>query len=312
MNKFKRSWLLFKTSIAVIQQNKRLLVFPILTLGFTFLILLFFITPVVFQPTGYHVNQPEHWKAVGGMFFVEQTTATPGGGEASSTTVSLKPAGMVGAVLVYFVSMLLATFFNVAFYSEIIGALKGQPVSIRRGLAFANTKWKPILMWTLFAGLIGLLIRQIEERVGFLARFIVSLIGTAWSVACIFVIPVLVCDEATVNPLQILKKSALTLKKTWGESLIGYAGIQFGGVLVMFASLLLLGGAVVISIMAHTFWIIAVAAVLWLFAIIAWSYVIGVASQVYRCALFLYASEGLIAEPYNRELLDMAWKTRKG
>ena len=74
---------------------------------------------------------------------------------------------------------------------------------------------------------------------------------------------------------------------------------------------LLLGGAVLVSILAHTFWIIAVAAVLWLGGIIAWSYVIGVASQVYRCALFLYASEGLISEPYNRELLDMAWKIKK-
>ena len=37
---------------------------------------------------------------------------------------------------IYFVSMFLATFFNVAFYNEIIAALNGKGVSFARGLAW--------------------------------------------------------------------------------------------------------------------------------------------------------------------------------
>ena len=55
----------------------------------------------------------------------------------------------------YFVSMFLATFSNVAFYHEIMQALNGQPVFIRRGFRFAATRWKAVLLWSLFAGLVG-------------------------------------------------------------------------------------------------------------------------------------------------------------
>jgi hypothetical protein len=288
------------------------LIFPILTLVFTFVIMLLFIAPVVFQRTGYHVTQAEHWAAVGKSLVAENAAAASRPGKTGdNANYSLRPIMLVYGGLIYFVSMFLATFFNVAFYSEIMGALRGNPVSIPRGLAFACGKWRVILLWTLFAGIIGLIIRAIEERLEFLGRFIVGLIGTAWSVACVFVIPVLVCEEETVNPLLILKKSAVTLRKTWGESLIGYAGIRFGGALVSVASLLWLGGAVALSISLKSYWLIGGAMALWVAAMIALSYVTSVASQVYRCALFLYASEGTIPPPYNQDLLNMAWKMKK-
>ena len=41
------------------------------------------------------------------------------------------------------------------------------------------------------------------------------------------------------------------------------------------------------------------------------SYLTGVASQVYKGALYLYAAEGVIPAPYSREMLDMAWKFKK-
>jgi hypothetical protein len=58
-------------------------------------------------------------------------------------------------------------------------------------------------------------------------------------------------------------------------------------------------------------WLIAITGVVWLFALVAWSYVTSVASQVYKGALYLYAAEGIVAEPYDREMLDMAWKFKK-
>ena len=48
-----------------------------------------------------------------------------------------------------------------------------------------------------------------------------------------------------------------------------------------------------------------------MWTLFAWSYLSSVASQVYKGALYLYAAEGIIPEPYNREMLDMAWKFKK-
>jgi hypothetical protein len=32
---------------------------------------------------------------------------------------------------------------------------------------------------------------------------------------------------------------------------------------------------------------------------------------VYKGALYLYAAEGVIAEPFSKEMLDVAWKFKK-
>src|SRR5436853_571757 len=163
---------------------------------------------------------------------------------------------LVYFAILYFVSMFIATFVNVAFYQQIMNALSGQPVSIAGGLRFAATKWQSILMWTLFAGVVGYAIKALEERFGLIGRLVMRLVGTAWSIACVFVIPVIITSEKSANPLNVLKESALTLKRTWGESLIGYAGVSFGSVVILLLSLIWLAGGIFISVSLHLFWLI--------------------------------------------------------
>ena len=306
MNKLRRSWILFKCSVSIVLQNKKLLVFPILSFVFTMLILGFVIMPVAFQPTGHSFNQGAHWKAVANTLVVAKSTAANPG----RTDVTLKPVAVGIGIGIYMVSMFLATFFNVAFFHQILQALRGNAVSVQAGLRFAISKISGIAMWSLFAGVVGLIIKTLEERLDAIGRIILKLVGTAWSVASVFVIPVLIV-EPSINPVTVLRKSASTLKKTWGESLAGYLGLQFGGLLVLLGSILFLGGAIFASAALNNFWILAGAAIAWIVGLIAFGYLTSVASQVYRCALFVYASEGTIPQPYNSELLEMAWKMKK-
>ena len=203
------------------------------------------------------------------------------------------------------------TFFNVAFYNEILAALSGQPVSIGRGLKFACTRWKAVLMWTLFAGLVGMIIRALEQRFGVIGQVMMRLLGAVWSVACVFVIPVIVTEEETANPIEVLKKSALTLTRTWGESLIGYAGVSIGGGIIMLASLLWLGAGIFVATSLHSVALGALAVLSWLVGVCILSYLMGVASQIFRCALFLYATRGTLPDPYNEEMMALAWKMKK-
>jgi hypothetical protein len=218
---------------------------------------------------------------------------------------------MVYFAVMYFVSMFCATFCNVAFYQQILNALNGQAVSISEGIRFAFSKWKPILMWTLFAGLVGYIIKTLEQRFGWIGQWILKLLGTAWSIACVFVIPVIITEADASNPFEVLKKSALTLKKTWGESLIGYVGVSFGGVLILLFSLIWLGCGIALSVSLHLYWLTAVIVLAWLVAIILWSYIMSVASQIFRCALYLYASQGTLPAPYTPEMAALAWKAKK-
>jgi len=307
MNKFQRSWLLLKSSLSIIARNKQLLVFPIIIFSLTVVIVLFFLAPAVLRPTGYSYTQPEHWQAINHSLF----TRTEGAAGQDGSQFGFTPAAIAYLVLLYFVSMFFATFFNVAFYNEILAALSGQPVSIGRGLNFACKRWKAVLMWTLFAGLVGLIIKAIEQRLEIVGRIVARFIGLAWSIASVFVIPIIVREEQGANPLNLLKKSAGILKRTWGEALIGYAGLAVANTLIVIGSVVLLMGALFVSFALDNYWLIAITGVFWLFTMFAWSYVTSVASQVYKGALYLYAAEGVVAEPYNQEMLDMAWKFKK-
>ena len=97
MNKLRRSWILFKCSVSVVLQNKKLLVFPILSFVFTMLILGFVIMPVAFQPTGHSFGQAAHWKAVTDTLVVAKTTTAQSN---RTTELALKPVAIgIGAGL---------------------------------------------------------------------------------------------------------------------------------------------------------------------------------------------------------------------
>jgi hypothetical protein len=270
-------------------------------------IVLFFLSALVLRPTGHSYFSGEHWQAITGSIFRESAVAS---GQ-HSTQTTLSPAAGAYLVFVYFVSMFLATFFNVAFYNEIIAALRGQPVSIGRGLRFACTKWKSVLLWTLFAGLVGLIIKAIEERLAFVGQIIARFIGLAWSIASVFVIPIIVREEQTANPLKLLQHSAGILKRTWGEALIGYVGLAFANTLILIVSAVGFLITMFVSISLNNYWILGGAGAVWLVALFAWAYLTSVASHIYKGALYLYAAEGVIAEPYNQEMLEMAWKYKQ-
>jgi hypothetical protein len=50
---------------------------------------------------------------------------------------------------------------------------------------------------------------------------------------------------------------------------------------------------------------------MWLVTVIAFGYLVGVAGHIYRAALYVYATEGVVPVPYTAELMDAAWKVKK-
>ena len=303
MSKFQKSWALLKCAFRVVFEHKRLLLFPVILSLLMIVMAAFFLAPVALWPTGHGLAEGAHWQAVARQWTIR---GDRGG------NLGLTPAGYALAAAFYLLATCLATFVNVAFYSQTLNALRGRPVSVSAGLRLAWSRLGPIVAWSLFTGLIGLIIRQIEERVGLVGRWIVGLIGLAWSVASVFAVPIIVVGAEGAHPLRILKTSAATLKKTWGESLLGYLGLQFGGLLVLLGSVVLLAVAIAASIALNTFWIIAVTAAAWFLALIAFCCLLNVAGQVYRGALYLYATEGTAPGPFDAEQMNAAWKMKAG
>lgn len=309
MTRLQNSWDLFTKSLTVMVVHKKLLFFPFITVALTALIIIFFIAPVALQPTGYKYTELQHWQAVGRTIFTENSADAIKNHD-KRQSVQLTNNGKLFAAVIYFAVMFLATFFTVAFYHEILQALNGQDVEIIRGLTFAGKKIPSILIWSLFAGLIGYMIRMLEEKVGLFGKIVFGIIGIAWSVASIFVIPFII-TETSANPFHLLRQSADTLKKTWGEALIGYVGIQLGGFVIFISSLVMLAGAVLIAIQLQSVSFMIMVFALWLTGILAFSYLTAVANHIYRCALYIFAAEGKIPAPFDQAAMQSAWKMKE-
>lgn len=313
MSKLDRSWELFGRAIQVIRENKGLLLFPILTTCSTLVLLLCFLIPIAYWSAGSQIwrdlNGPGRWDTILNLW---QSWGSHRPVGHATAPAHANGAGYALFALVYLVSMFQATFFNVAFYSQILNALNGRPVSVSAGLRVALARWKAILAWSLFTGAVGIVIRTLEERMSFVGRLILGYVGMAWSVATVFVVPVIVREQDGANPVQLVKVSAGALRRTWGESLIGYLGLQVGaGILFMF-SLLFLGLGIYLSYALLSLWLAGIIGGLWLACVFAFAYACTVADLVYRGALFVYATEGVVPGPFDQAQMDMAWKVKAG
>ena len=98
-----------------------------------------------------------HWQAISHSLFANSP-------DANGQRAGFTPGAMAYFAFLYFLAMFIATFCNVAFYHEILAALGGEKVSLGRGFKFACSRLSSILMWTLFAGLIGLLVQGNQEK----------------------------------------------------------------------------------------------------------------------------------------------------
>lgn len=303
--KLSRALQLFKSSVRVLQEQPKLLVFPIMTGLLTSAIALFFLAPV-----GLVLVAP-HLVANGKIQALADSIGFLRVDRAGGFNFQVQPLGSAILAGAYLLNMFLATMASVAFNHQIIEALNGRPVSISRGIAEACARWKSVLLWSLVAGLVGLLIRALEERLSFIGRLVAGLIGLAWSVACIFAIPILAREPGLSNPFKVLSKSAETITSTWGETLAGYVGMKGTNFLVFWISLLFWAAVGAAAFLLSNAWILLIAAVPWLIALIIYSYVASIASRVYLCALYLYAAEGYVPGQYDASMMSLGWKLKK-
>lgn len=305
MSRFDRTLRLFKASLTVMTHHRRLLVFPLIVAAATFAVALLFLLPVGTQQTGQSYFSFKHWWAVLSDLFKS---------ERSGRGASAEQGGMLTLIhfaAFYFTTMAVATFCNVAFYHEILKALKGETVSVRDGIQFAISKWRAVLLWTLLVSAVGVLLRSLEKRASIFGQITVAFVGVAWSVASVFAIPVLIHETETLNPFKIVKKSAATVKKVWGESLIGYVGVSIGSAYVAMFSIVFLGGGIYLASASPTLKLLPIVIGSWLLMVVSFSLFCSVASKIFRCALFVYATEGNLPAPYNKEMMATAWKWAK-
>ena len=200
-NAFSRSWEITKLSFNVIRKDKELLLFPLLAGIFSILFMVAMVFPTI-------------------IIWFLKGTAQQSFGIFEYAIIFVTHLGLA----------FIATFFNVCVVYTTKERFNGGNATFGESIKFALSKVHLIFAWSLVSATVGLILRLLDrmaERSGHVGRIILSMLtavlGLAWSIVTIFVVPGMVYHD--LGPIEAIKRSVQTLRKTWGESLIRYLGL---------------------------------------------------------------------------------------
>jgi hypothetical protein len=209
----------------------------------------------------------------------------------------------IGAFLFYVITYGVVIFFNAALASCVLRNLEGKPVSILTGLHDAATLLPQILGWALLSATIGMILKTIERRSGFIGGIVTKMLGFTWTLVTFLVVPILVAEH--VGPVDAVRKSAQTLRQRWGEDLL--AGMGFGALYFLWAIpgmvAFLLGASMIPSHLVLAITII-VPAILY-FPLLG--LVLSTLSTIFDVVLYSYAKLGTITPGFDRDLLESSF-----
>jgi len=165
MNRLATRWELVKASAAVLAADKELLVFPIVSAIGTLLVTLTFAVPTF----------------LAGVF--DNALSDRGG-----TPI----VGIVIAFLFYLTQYFVIVFANSALVGAALIRLRGGDPSVSDGFRIAFKHVGAIFGYALISATVGMILRSISQRGGFIGQIVSSVIGLAWNVATYLVVPALV------------------------------------------------------------------------------------------------------------------------
>ena len=276
MERIARSWAMFKASWRVLDTRKELVLFPVIS-GVASLI-------------------------VGAGFLIPGLLASRSEIDAGA---QLRPLSYVLFFLGYLALAYVTIFFQAALVSQADLALRGGDPSVAGGIEAARRKAGAILPWALLSATVSLVLRALEDRAGAVGRFAIGLVGLAWTLVTYLVVPILVLENVTVG--AAIRSSSQLFKRTWGENVVGNAGVGLVSFLAslpgiaVFAVGASAGGSAGIGLM--------VLAGLWLIAV---AVITSALSGIYQTALYRYAASGSVAPAFADANLGQAFPPRGG
>jgi hypothetical protein len=208
----------------------------------------------------------------------------------------------------YVVQYFVVIFFNTALVGAAIVLLGGGRPTVWDGLKLAISRIGPILGYAVISATVGVLLQLVAEKLGVIGRLIAGGLGLAWTAATFLVVPILAAEG--IGPWQAIERSSELLRKTWGENLIGNAGISlmmsmisgaiavvgFGGGFVLFKRGYEVLGVALVSAAATAFLLVVL---------------VGAAlAAIYSAAVYWYAASGKTPVDFDGDLISGAF-TRK-
>ena len=279
-NRISNSWELVKASARVLQADKELLVFPIISSVALILVSITFFIPSLLSGL------------VDSIFLAGNQVL-----------------GAVVAFIFYITQYLVITYFNTALVGAALIRLRGGDPTVSDGFEVANRNLLNIIGYALIAATVGMILRQLSQRSNQLGRIVIGLVGLAWNLATYLAVPVLAAEG--VGPIEAVKRSAQMLKKTWGEQIVGNFGLGtiFG---IAYFLLLVVGIGAVAAMFAVgvPVTLIIVLGVVLVMALVLLGLINSTLQGIYTAALYKYASGEEAGGFFDSNLIEHAFREK--
>jgi hypothetical protein len=293
MTLISRNWRLFRSCVALLRRNPRLLAFPALATAAFLIELLIFGGVALLLLTSTAGTDPD-------------AIAKWLDGHAHAWWM------FVPAILpCYVVLNFTIIFFNSALVACALTQLEGGEPTVGGGLRAAWDNRGRILAWSLVTGLVSTLIQWVVSEIpGVAARLVGALGGLAWSLATFFVVPMLVFERTGV--VDSITRSAELIKRTWGDQAVMRIGFGAIGVALALIAIVVTGGLIAAGVaVSGTQPHLGLALIVGgMAAFCLGAVVVGLVTQclelLYSAVLYTYARTGMLPEEIAPELLPPA------
>jgi hypothetical protein len=277
--RFSRSWSLASASWQVLRQDTQLMVFPFVSAIATIVVAAAFVLGFLGVAGFDGLSRLDHQQVPGAYYLT----------------------AFAFYVCLYFVMF----FCNAALVGAAMIRFGGGSPTVADGWRIASARSGRILGYALIAATVGMVLRAIQERVGFLGRFVVGLLGVGWTVATAMVVPVLVSHD--VGPIDAVKESAGLLKKTWGENVIGRGGLSLAFLVVYLGVIACAVALAVFGVWVHSTALLVMVAMATVIAFIVLALAHAALSGIYAAALYRYATTGSAGAGFDSGVLQAAF-----
>lgn len=276
-----RSWELVKASWQVLQADRELIIFPIVSFVASVIVMITFAVPM----------------ALAGIF---DSMAGDGG---------IGPAGIITGFLFYLVMYTVVIFSNTALVGAAMIRLRGGDPTVRDGFEIAMQHLSQIVGYAAISATVGLILRVLRERGGIAGAIASAIGGMAWGLATYLVVPVLVVED--IGPVDAVKRSASLLRRTWGEQIVGNFSIGLVFTLLTIALAVVIGAPVVaLTAATGSPVVIALGAGLVIMVIAAMALIGSTLNGIYVAAVYRYATDDVVVGGFRPELIEGAFRRK--
>ncbi len=280
LDRIRNSWELVKASFGVLQADKELVLFPVISMVGVIIVTLSFAVPMLLAG------------------FVDSLTA----GDAN---------GILSIVIGFFFYAVMYTviiFSNAALVGAAMIRLDGGDPTLSDGFRIAQRHIGAIIGYALISATVGIVLRAISERGGIIGQIASSLLGFAWNVVTFLVVPILVVEG--VSPADAIRRSGILLKKTWGEQIVGNFSINTIFGLITFGVIVLSVPLVIMSFATKSVALIITVIVLLVLIVVGIGLVSSTLSGIYAAAVYRYAVHGDSGGFFDEHLIQGAFRQK--